>query len=89
MAASGRLCVRSVMGVQRQACRAFFTKSKEKVFDDEERAAESIYIQKMERERLEKLKKKLAKEKQIMEANKGETSSERISSEPESRTSLG
>ena len=38
--------------------RYFFTYDKTKLFDDKERAAETTFIQKWERERLEKLKKK-------------------------------
>ncbi|XP_064998832.1 uncharacterized protein At2g27730, mitochondrial-like isoform X1 [Musa acuminata AAA Group] len=41
----------------------FFSDGKGRVLSEEERAAETIYIQKMERERLEKLKKQQEKEK--------------------------
>ncbi|XP_059665893.1 uncharacterized protein At2g27730, mitochondrial [Cornus florida] len=41
----------------------YFSDGKGRVFSEEERAAETIYIQKMERERLEKQKLKAEKEK--------------------------
>ncbi|KAJ4836856.1 hypothetical protein Tsubulata_030735 [Turnera subulata] len=41
----------------------YFSDGKGRVLSEEERAAENVYIQKMERERLEKLKAKEAKEK--------------------------
>ncbi|XP_030551148.1 uncharacterized protein At2g27730, mitochondrial-like [Rhodamnia argentea] len=40
----------------------FFSDGK-KILSEEERAAENVYFQKMERERLEKLKRKAEKEK--------------------------
>ncbi|XP_003574934.1 uncharacterized protein At2g27730, mitochondrial [Brachypodium distachyon] len=40
-----------------------FSDGKGRVLSEEERAKESVYIQKMERERLEKLKKKQEQEK--------------------------
>ncbi|KAL6125472.1 hypothetical protein ACLB2K_073529 [Fragaria x ananassa] len=40
----------------------FYGDGKGKVLSEEERAAENVYIKKMERERLEKLKQKAAKE---------------------------
>ncbi|KAM5551104.1 uncharacterized protein ABKV19_026102 [Rosa sericea] len=40
----------------------YFSDGKGKVLSEEERAAENVYIKKMERERLEKLKQKAAKE---------------------------
>lgn len=42
---------------------------KGRVLSEEERAKENVYVQKMERERMEKRKKKLEKEK--AEADKG------------------
>ncbi|KAJ6717474.1 hypothetical protein OIU79_005621 [Salix purpurea] len=42
----------------------YFSDGKGRVLSEEERAAENVYIQKMERERLEKLKPKQEKEKQ-------------------------
>ncbi|KAI5575520.1 hypothetical protein POPTR_010G240401v4 [Populus trichocarpa] len=41
----------------------YFSDGKGRVLSEEERAAENVYIQKMERERLEKLKLKQEKEK--------------------------
>ncbi|XP_050386956.1 uncharacterized protein At2g27730, mitochondrial [Argentina anserina] len=41
----------------------FYSDGKGKILSEEERAAENVYIKKMERERLEKLKQKAAKEK--------------------------
>ncbi|MQL94218.1 hypothetical protein Taro_026873 [Colocasia esculenta] len=43
--------------------RRWFTDGKGRILSEEERAKENVYIQKMERERLEKLKKKAEKEK--------------------------
>ncbi|XP_057841450.2 uncharacterized protein At2g27730, mitochondrial [Cryptomeria japonica] len=63
MASLGKMYGKRVMGVQRQAFRAFYTRSKDKVLGEEERALETVYIQKMEREKLEKTKKRVAKEK--------------------------
>ncbi|OWM64062.1 hypothetical protein CDL15_Pgr019372 [Punica granatum] len=40
-----------------------FSDGKGRVLSEEERAAENVYIQKMERERMEKLKKKAEQEK--------------------------
>ncbi|XP_059072930.1 uncharacterized protein At2g27730, mitochondrial-like [Cryptomeria japonica] len=59
----GKMYGKRATGVQRQAFRAFYTRSKDKVLGEEERALETVYIQKMEREKLEKTKKKVAKEK--------------------------
>ncbi|PIN14962.1 hypothetical protein CDL12_12406 [Handroanthus impetiginosus] len=41
----------------------YFSDGKDRVLGEEERAKETVYIQKMERERLEKLKKKAEQEK--------------------------
>ncbi|XP_031107926.1 uncharacterized protein At2g27730, mitochondrial [Ipomoea triloba] len=41
----------------------YFSDSTGRILSEEERAKENVYIQKMERERLEKLKKKAEKEK--------------------------
>ncbi|KAF6165898.1 hypothetical protein GIB67_012795 [Kingdonia uniflora] len=41
----------------------YFSDGKGRLFSEEERAAETIYIQKMERERLEKLRLRAEKEK--------------------------
>ncbi|PRQ56074.1 putative NADH:ubiquinone reductase (H(+)-translocating) [Rosa chinensis] len=40
----------------------YYSDGKGKILSEEERAAENVYIKKMERERLEKLKQKAAKE---------------------------
>ncbi|XP_030440099.1 uncharacterized protein At2g27730, mitochondrial-like [Syzygium oleosum] len=50
----------------------FFSDGKGKILGEEERAAENVYIQKMERERLAKLKRKAEKEK----AEKGKEAAE-------------
>ncbi|XP_044462149.1 uncharacterized protein At2g27730, mitochondrial [Mangifera indica] len=57
-----RLNLTSSMESTRGATR-YFSDGKGRVLSEEERAAENIYIQKMERERLEKLKQKAEKEK--------------------------
>ncbi|KAF2318256.1 hypothetical protein GH714_003721 [Hevea brasiliensis] len=41
----------------------YYSDSKGRILSEEERAAENVYIQKMERERLEKLKRRAEKEK--------------------------
>ncbi|KAJ7970595.1 F1F0-ATPase inhibitor protein [Quillaja saponaria] len=41
----------------------YFSDGKGRILSEEERAAETVYIQKMERERLEKQKKQAEKEK--------------------------
>ncbi|XP_050208763.1 uncharacterized protein LOC126659515 [Mercurialis annua] len=41
----------------------YFSDGKGRVLSEEERAAENVYIQRMEREKLEKLKQKAEKEK--------------------------
>ncbi|KAF9594435.1 hypothetical protein IFM89_031037 [Coptis chinensis] len=43
-----------------------------RVFSEEEKAAENIYIKKMERERIEKAKKKLEKEKAAADKDKSD-----------------
>ncbi|GAB2276893.1 hypothetical protein Dimus_011604 [Dionaea muscipula] len=60
------LWVRSMVGARRSSTilpRYFSEDGKGRVFSEEERAAETIYIQKMERERLEKAKLKADQEK--------------------------
>ncbi|KAJ0103695.1 hypothetical protein Patl1_05870 [Pistacia atlantica] len=57
-----RLSLTRSMESTRGATR-YFSDDKGRVLSEEERAAENVYIQKMERERLEKLKQKAAKEK--------------------------
>ncbi|XP_057462829.1 uncharacterized protein At2g27730, mitochondrial-like [Actinidia eriantha] len=52
----------------------YFSDDKGRVLSEEERAAETIYIQKMERERMEKMKLKAEKEK--AEKAKGEKKAE-------------
>lgn len=54
-----KLSAQRVVAMENQVWRAsFFTFDKARLFDDRERAAETVFIQKWERERLEKLKKK-------------------------------
>ena len=60
--ALSRLSVVRSMESTRGATR-YFSSDKGRILSEEERAAENVYIQKMERERLEKLKKKAEKEK--------------------------
>ncbi|KAG8651029.1 hypothetical protein MANES_07G086800v8 [Manihot esculenta] len=60
--ALNRLCITRSMESTRGATR-YFSDGKGRVLSEEERAAENVYIQKMERERLEKLKQKAEKEK--------------------------
>ncbi|KAJ1699691.1 hypothetical protein LUZ63_008203 [Rhynchospora breviuscula] len=48
----------------------YFSDGKGRVLSEEERAKETVYIQKMERERLEKLRKKMEKEKAEAEKTK-------------------
>ncbi|EEF46603.1 uncharacterized protein At2g27730, mitochondrial [Ricinus communis] len=55
----------------------YFSDGKGRVLSEEERAAENVYIQKMERERLEKLKQKADKEK----AEKNKESAEKKAEE--------
>ncbi|XXG88413.1 hypothetical protein AAC387_Pa12g0624 [Persea americana] len=50
----------------------YFSDGKGRILSEEERAAENVYIQKMERERLEKLKLKAEKEKAAAEKEKSE-----------------
>ncbi|KAF8403322.1 hypothetical protein HHK36_011424 [Tetracentron sinense] len=50
----------------------YFSDDKGRILSEEERAAENIYIQKMERERLEKLRRKMEKEKAAAEKEKSE-----------------
>ncbi|XP_062173905.1 uncharacterized protein At2g27730, mitochondrial [Alnus glutinosa] len=45
----------------------YFSDGKGRVLSEEERAAENVYIQRMERERAEKLKRKAEKEKAAKE----------------------
>ncbi|ONK57450.1 uncharacterized protein A4U43_C09F640 [Asparagus officinalis] len=45
----------------------YFSEGKGRIFSEEERAKEAVYIQKMERERMEKLKKKMEKERAAAE----------------------
>ncbi|KAH9769100.1 hypothetical protein KPL71_011866 [Citrus sinensis] len=57
-----RLKVTRSMESTRGATR-YFSDDKGRVLSEEERAAENVYIQKMERERLEKQRQKAEKEK--------------------------
>ncbi|CAM8955065.1 unnamed protein product [Rhodiola kirilowii] len=58
-ALTARRLMDSTRGAAPAAARCF---SDGRILSEEERAKETVYIQKMERERLEKLKKKLEKE---------------------------
>ncbi|KAL5800496.1 hypothetical protein ACOSQ3_033576 [Xanthoceras sorbifolium] len=60
--ALSRLSVVRSMESTRGATR-YLSDGKGRILSEEERAAETIYIQKMERERMEKLKRKAEKEK--------------------------
>ena len=57
------LTLRLMDSTRRTAPTRYFSDGKGRVFSEEERAAETIYIKKMEREKLEKLKAKAEKEK--------------------------
>eukprot|EP01018_Ginkgo_biloba_P013013 Gb_10047 [translate_table: standard] len=71
----GRLGLGRTSLVNRMAWRSF-SEGKGRVLGEEEKAAENVYIKKMEKERLEKLKQKMEKEKQAGgEARKDEPSS--------------
>ncbi|KAK9282903.1 hypothetical protein L1049_011128 [Liquidambar formosana] len=54
----------------------YFSDGTGRVLGEEERAAENVYIKKMERERMEKLKLKAEKEKAAAEKEKGEKKAE-------------
>ncbi|CAL9208808.1 uncharacterized protein At2g27730, mitochondrial-like [Musa acuminata AAA Group] len=58
----------------------YFGDGKGRVLSEEGRAAENVYIQKMERERMETLRRKAEKEKERLEAGKAE--SEKTTEEP-------
>ncbi|CAB86017.1 F1F0-ATPase inhibitor-like protein [Arabidopsis thaliana] len=70
---------RSVVSTRGPAIR-YFSDDKGRVLSEEERAKESMYIQKMERERLEK-KKKLEQDK--LDGEKGSANKKKRISEPE------
>jgi len=55
-----------------RAPRYFSDKASGRVLSEEERAAENVYIQKMEREKLEKLRRKADKDKAEAAAAKGD-----------------
>ncbi|XP_012065741.1 uncharacterized protein At2g27730, mitochondrial isoform X2 [Jatropha curcas] len=69
--AISRLGITRSMESTRGATR-YFSDGKGRVLSEEERAAENVYIQKMERERLEKLKQKAEKEKAAKEKESAE-----------------
>ncbi|RWW26025.1 hypothetical protein GW17_00009612 [Ensete ventricosum] len=50
----------------------FFSDDRGRILSEEERAAENVYIQKMERERMEKLRRKAEKERLEAEKAKSE-----------------
>ncbi|KAG2669462.1 hypothetical protein I3843_14G035200 [Carya illinoinensis] len=54
----------------------YFSDDKGRVLGEEERAAENIYIKKMEKERLEKLKQKAEKEKAAKAKENGDKKTE-------------
>ncbi|THU53427.1 hypothetical protein C4D60_Mb10t14290 [Musa balbisiana] len=54
----------------------FFSDDRGRILSEEERAAENVYIQKMERERMEKLRRKAEKERLEAEKAKSEKKSE-------------
>ncbi|XP_077235744.1 uncharacterized protein LOC143877526 isoform X2 [Tasmannia lanceolata] len=67
---------RSVGGIPKAS--RYFSDGNGRIFSEEEKAAENIYIQKMERERLEKLKLKAEKEKKPAEKEKSEVSTAHV-----------
>ncbi|XP_043691542.1 uncharacterized protein At2g27730, mitochondrial-like [Telopea speciosissima] len=54
----------------------YFSDGKGRVLSEEERAAENVYIQKMEREKKEKMKLKAEKEKAASDKEKSEKKTE-------------
>ncbi|KAK9153656.1 hypothetical protein Sjap_001136 [Stephania japonica] len=67
--------IREMEGSRRMIPR-YFSDGKGRVLSEEERAAENVYIQKMERERLEKQKARAEKERAAAEKEKSEKKSE-------------
>ncbi|XP_010031288.1 uncharacterized protein At2g27730, mitochondrial [Eucalyptus grandis] len=61
--AASRASAIRVAGPARVGATRLFSAGKGKILGEEERAAENVFIQKMERERLEKMKHKAEKEK--------------------------
>nr|ABK21013.1 unknown [Picea sitchensis] len=90
-----KLSVQRVIAMENRAWRAsFFTYDKGRLFDDRERAAESVFIQKWERERLEKLNKKkmkMADQQEWQRRQESAVKAETASPEPEKqqRPALG
>nr|ABK20940.1 unknown [Picea sitchensis] len=82
-----KLSVQRVIAMENRAWRAsFFTYDKGRLFDDRERAAESVFIQKWERERLEKLNKKkmkMADQQEWQRRQESAVKAETASPEPE------
>ncbi|XP_065847842.1 uncharacterized protein At2g27730, mitochondrial [Euphorbia lathyris] len=70
-----RLTVTSSMQSTRAASR-YFSDGKGRVLSEEERAAETVYIQKMERERLEKMRQKAEKERAEKQKESADKSTE-------------
>ncbi|XP_077232102.1 uncharacterized protein LOC143866512 [Tasmannia lanceolata] len=70
-----KISVSRLIGETKKSSR-YFSDGKGRVLSEEERAAENVYIQKMERERLEKLKLKTEKEKKAVEKEKSEKKAE-------------
>ncbi|GLT50069.1 hypothetical protein SLA2020_235810 [Shorea laevis] len=79
IAAASRVVTARRSGSLRESGRGairYFSDSKGRVLSEEERAKEAVYIQKMERERLEKQKKQAEKEKLQKEKEGAEKSTE-------------
>ncbi|KMZ66914.1 hypothetical protein ZOSMA_282G00140 [Zostera marina] len=55
----------------------YFSDGKGKIFSEEEKAAENVYIKKMERQKLDKAKVKSEKEKSAAESEKAKSSDEK------------
>ncbi|XP_042434139.1 uncharacterized protein At2g27730, mitochondrial-like [Zingiber officinale] len=70
-----RLCPATMEKLARVNPR-YFSDGKGRILSEEERAAENVYIQKMERERLEKLRRKAEKERLEAEKAKSEIKTE-------------
>ncbi|XP_058088359.1 uncharacterized protein LOC131235234 [Magnolia sinica] len=74
-AAIPRAFISRVMEASRRTSR-YFSDGTGRVLGEEEKAAENVYIQKKERERLEKLRLKMEKEKGTSEKEKPEKKAE-------------
>ncbi|XP_008787624.1 uncharacterized protein LOC103705611 [Phoenix dactylifera] len=65
-----------VVGGARGGAPRYFSEGTGRILSEEERAKEAVYIQKMERERLEKLRRKLEKERMESEKSGADKKSE-------------